>query len=125
MPNITATKMRTWLANAAEGETITYFRGFLALAKEEGNRSLGEADRRELFRVGDYLWRAAQLDRVHLVQIRHGVGDSTYVAVARGQRLAKPACSAAAATQGSPSSSPSVKDTRQLRGRGQRLLEAH
>ena len=81
MPNITATKMRTWLANAAEGEMITYFRGFLALATQEGHH------RFELIAVADYLWRAAQHDLVHLVQIRHGVGDYEYLAVARCRRV--------------------------------------
>lgn len=85
MTNISATEIRAWLAKAAAGEAITYFRGFLALAKE-GDRSLAEADRRELIRVADYLWKAAQHGSVHLAQVRHGVGDYAYLAVARDCR---------------------------------------
>jgi hypothetical protein len=81
MSNITAAELRTWLAHAAEGEAITYFHGFLALATQEGDH------RRELIRVADYLWRAAQYHRVHLVQVRRGVGDYAYVAIARGCRV--------------------------------------
>jgi hypothetical protein len=44
MSKISATEIRAWLATAPAGEAITYFRGFLALAREEGDRSLGEAD---------------------------------------------------------------------------------
>ena len=84
---ITVAEVRGWLANANTGEAITYFRGFLALATEQGDRSLGEAYRRKLIRVADYLWRAAQHDLVHLVQIRRGVGDYEYLVVARGRRV--------------------------------------
>lgn len=84
MTNISATEIRTWLATAPAGEAITYFRGFLALATGEKNGSRAEADRSELGRASGYLWKAAQHGRVHLVQIRHGVGDYTYLAIARG-----------------------------------------
>lgn len=86
MSHITATEIGTWLANATAGEAITYFRGFLALATGEENGSRAEADRFELVRASGYLWKAAQHGRVHLVQIRHGVGDYTYLAIARGCR---------------------------------------
>ncbi len=82
---ITEAQIRGWMATAPAGEAITYFRGFLALAKE-GDRSLAEADRCELITVAEYLWKAAQLNRIHLAQVRHGVGDYTYLAVARGCR---------------------------------------
>jgi len=94
MSKISATEIRAWLATAPAGEAITYFRGFLALAREEGDRSLGEADKHELIRVADYVWKEAQHGRVHLAQIRHGMGDYTYVAVARrcrGEGASKPA----------------------------------
>jgi hypothetical protein len=81
---ITLSEVRGWLTNAGNGEAITYFRGFLALVRGEGDRSPSEAVKPELIRVADYLWREAQHDRVHLVQVRHGVGDYTYVVVARG-----------------------------------------
>jgi hypothetical protein len=84
---ITVSEIRGWLSNAPAGEAITYFRGFLALATAEGGDSLGEADRCELVKVGECLWKAAQHDRVHLVQTRYGVGDYGYVAIARGRRL--------------------------------------
>ena len=122
---ITVAEIRGWLANANTGEAITYFRGFLALAMKQGDRSLAETDRRELVRIAEYLWRAAQHGIVDLVQIRHGVQDFAYLAVVRSRRLASPACSEAAAALGSTSTSPSVQGARQLRGRGQRLLEAH
>ena len=81
MSNISETEIRTWLANAPAGEAITYFHGFLALVKEEGDGSLW--DRGELIRVADYLWKAAQHDRVHLVQRRNGPNDFSYLAIAR------------------------------------------
>lgn len=85
MANISASEIRTWLATAPAGAEITYFRGFLAWAKEAGD-GLNEANWRELITVGDFLWKAAQHGHVHLVQIRHGVGDYAYVAIARGCR---------------------------------------
>lgn len=78
--------VRGWLENGPAGKSITYFRGFLALAKEEGYGSQGEASKRELLKVADYMWKAAQHGRVHLVQVRHGAGDYTYLAIARGCR---------------------------------------
>ena len=84
MSNISATEICVWLATASAGEAITYFRGFLALATGEENGSRAEADRCELVTASGYLWKAAQHGRVHLVQIRHGVGDYTYMAIARG-----------------------------------------
>ena len=84
MSNITVREIHTWLANARAGEAITYFRGSLALAREEGGEMPGEANTRHLIEVADYLWKAAQHGRVHLVQIRHGHEDYTYVAVAQG-----------------------------------------
>lgn len=85
MSNFSATEIRAWLANAAVGEAMTYFRGFLALAREDGGRMPGAADTPRLIEVANVLWMAAQHGRVHLVQVRHGVEDYTYLAVARGR----------------------------------------
>lgn len=86
---VTEARIRHRLANAFAGEVIMYFRGFLAMGKADGHSFLREADRQEVVKVASYLWRAAQHGHVHLLQIRHSVGDYTYLAVVRRSRAVK------------------------------------
>jgi hypothetical protein len=81
--SINEAEVRRWLREAQPGEAIDYFRGFLGRGANACGEMLAERERRELSRVAECLWWAAQHNRVHLVQRRHGAEDSTYVAIAR------------------------------------------
>jgi hypothetical protein len=76
-------EVRQWLQEAKPGQALQYFRGFLARAANGLHQSLRDVECEEVARVADRLWRAAHHKRVHLVQLRHGPEDFTYIAIAR------------------------------------------
>ena len=73
-----------WLDAAEPGERLEYHRGFLArdvdMAKPQ---RLPEWRRQSLMRLAARARWAAEHGVVHLVQIRRGAGDFSYVAIAR------------------------------------------
>ena len=83
---ISDAEVRQWLQGAEPGQALQYFRGFLARAVDGRHQLLRDAERQEVARVADRLWRAAHHKRVHLVQLRHGPEDFTYIAIARERR---------------------------------------
>lgn len=80
-PSVTIADLENWLAIAAPGDALAYYRGRLAMDRSVGSR-LGENDRKELGRVADAMMILAQSGHVHLVQRRHGLDDYTYIAIA-------------------------------------------
>ena len=79
--NATDADLENWLAVAAPGDALVYYRGFLAMDRGVGSR-LGEDERRELCRVAGSAMTLVRSGHVHLVQRRHGPDDYTYIAVA-------------------------------------------
>ena len=73
--------LRAWLAVAAPGDALAYYRGRLVMDRSIGSR-LGEVDRKELGRVADAAMILARSGHVRLVQRRHGPDDYTYIAIA-------------------------------------------
>jgi len=79
---LTEIKFCAWLAQAAPGDTLEYYRGFLMVDRIPRGR-LPEGDRTELMRIARRALWAAEQGLVHLVQKRHGADDYSYVAIAR------------------------------------------
>jgi hypothetical protein len=73
-----------WLGNAKAGDRLTYHRGVLALDTVPVYSRLRLQDRLELGRVARRALQACERGFVHLVQERHGIDDTSYIAVARG-----------------------------------------
>jgi hypothetical protein len=74
--------LAAWLLRALPGERIAYWRGHLAVDTGWDSK-LSAADRRRLIGAAGVAAKMAERGWVHLVQQRHGAGDSTYFAVAR------------------------------------------
>ena len=75
---------RAWLAGARPGERLKYHRGLLAIDRIKGTRSRKVAECRTLAAVADHALALADRGELHLIQERHGNGDYSYWAVARG-----------------------------------------
>jgi hypothetical protein len=80
---LTETDLCGWIGQAAPGEALEYYRGFLALDTFSQATRLAERERAELVRLAQRAWWASEQKLVHLVQRRHGVDDYSYLAVAR------------------------------------------
>lgn len=72
-----------WARNGQPGGRIEYFRGFLAVGVAPGGVTLTKGDRNKLVRLAAWFHNAAEQGLVHLVQARHGQGDTSYWAVLR------------------------------------------
>jgi hypothetical protein len=72
-----------WIGQAAPGEALEYYRGFLAMDTFSQGTRLTEPERAELKRVARRAWWASEQKLIHLVQRRHGADDYSYLAVAR------------------------------------------
>jgi hypothetical protein len=70
-----------WLGAATAGDRIEYYRGHLAYDRTPSARVLADRDRTTLAAVARRALKAADEDRVHLVQRRHGDCDYSYFAV--------------------------------------------
>ncbi len=73
-----------WLDAAEPGERLEYHRGFLARDVDTAKpQRLPEWRRQSLMRLASRARWAAENGAVHLVQIRRGARDFSYVAIAR------------------------------------------
>lgn len=72
-----------WLGQAAPGETLEYFRGFLLIDADAQGSRLPEQKWAELSRVARRALWAAEQNLAYLVQRRHGPDDYSYLVVAR------------------------------------------
>lgn len=70
-----------WIAHAAPGATMLYFRGYLASDRLPSRTPFREEDRKRLVSVAKRAMQAAEAGLVHLVQRRHGPLDYAYLAV--------------------------------------------
>lgn len=99
---------RRWVSQAKPGDRLEYHRGFLTVDRSSASR-LAERERGALTKLADAVLRAAEADRVHLVQRRNGPVDFTYLAIKarpKAQRAATALPAAAAAATPGPNSSP-------------------
>lgn len=71
-----------WLSMAAAGDSIEYWRGYLAIDASMVASNLSPDDRRQLGRLAARAFRLAEQGKAHLVQRCHGPGDYSYVIVA-------------------------------------------
>ena len=99
---------RRWLGQAKPGDRLEYHRGFLTVDRSSASHHAG-GERCGLAKLADAALKAAEADRVHLVQRRNGPADFTYLAIkARpsAQRAATALPVAAAAAAPGANSSP-------------------
>ena len=80
---ITEIDLCGWVGQAAPGDILEYYRGFLALEIARQSTHLPERERAELARVARRAWWAAERGLIHLVQRRHRSDDYSYLAIAR------------------------------------------
>jgi hypothetical protein len=70
-----------WVADAAAGASVVYFRGFLAFDRSPSAGTIPEPERKRLTAVAKRALQSARDGLVHLVQHRHRPGDYSYSAV--------------------------------------------
>ena len=85
-----------WLADAAPGTSLTYFRGHLAFDRMPSTSPFPEPERKRLVAVANRALQMAEDGRVHLVQRRHGPQHYSYIAVKARRRLTGPVVPAGA-----------------------------
>jgi hypothetical protein len=72
-----------WVAQADAGGRLEYYRGSVAADTLSPLSPLTEPERGALRKLADGAYRAAEQGLVHLVQLRHGPDDYSYLAIAR------------------------------------------
>lgn len=82
---LTEAQLCAWIGQATSGARIEYHRGFLAIDTVRTSSDLGEADRKELVRVGRRAWWAAEKNLVHLAQRRLRSDCFAYLIIARAR----------------------------------------
>ena len=70
-----------WLEAAHPGSRITFHRGHLSVDREQRPDAPDAHARAELDRLADHAMRASGQGLVHLVQLRHGDADYSYIAI--------------------------------------------
>ncbi len=83
VPMLDEAALVAWFGAAAAGDSIEYWRGFLAIDANATESSLVSDDCRQLGRVAARAFRLAEQDKAHLVQRRHGAADYAYLLVVR------------------------------------------
>lgn len=82
-PRLTDVELYAWIAQAEAAARIEYHRGFLGIDVTPGISTLPEPERRQLADLGRAALGAFENGLVHLVQVRVGLDQFSYVAVAR------------------------------------------
>jgi hypothetical protein len=85
-PRLNEIELCAWIAQAEPGAVIEYHRGFLALDRTSFGRFADTPSRAELALLGSRAHDLAERGLVHLVQLRHGTEDYSYLAIARPRR---------------------------------------
>lgn len=80
---IDETDLCGWIGQAAPGDVLEYYRGFLAMDTFSHATRLTEHERAELVHLARRAWWASEQKLIHLVQRRHGPDDYSYLAIAR------------------------------------------
>ena len=70
-----------WLRAAHPGSRITLHRGHLSVDREKRPDAADAETRAALDRLADRAMRASEQGLVHLVQLRHGDADYSYIAI--------------------------------------------
>ena len=82
-PTFTDVEFCAWVAQAPAGARLEYHCGFLGIDVTPGISTLPEPERRQLADLGRAALGAFEKGLVHLVQVRVGLDQFSYVAVAR------------------------------------------
>jgi hypothetical protein len=82
-PRLTEIELCAWVAQAEPGAVLEYHRGFLALDRTSFGRRKDTPARAVLAQLGARAHDLAERGLVHLVQLRHGPEDYSYLAIAR------------------------------------------
>ena len=85
-PRLSEIELCAWIAQAEPGAVLEYHRGFLALDRTSFGRFADTPARSELALLGTRAHDLADRGLVHLVQLRHGPEDYSYLAIARPRR---------------------------------------
>jgi hypothetical protein len=85
-PRLSEIELCAWIAQAEPGEVLEYHRGFLALDRTTFGRFGDTPARAALSLLGSRARDLAERGLVHLVQLRHGPEDYSYLAIARPRR---------------------------------------
>jgi hypothetical protein len=80
LPRMEVDAFRAWLQRAEPGACLEYHRGLLSLDRSPES-DLSEERRRVLSRVANLALEAADRGQVHLVQLRNGPFDFSYLAI--------------------------------------------
>jgi hypothetical protein len=83
---ISEIELCAWIAQAEPGVILEYHRGYLALDRTAFGRFGDAPARAALAQLGSRAHDLAERDLLHLVQLRHGAEDYSYIAVARPRR---------------------------------------
>lgn len=75
-----------WLAKAAPGTALVYYRGHLTYDRMPSAKTLPEPLRLQLSALARRVLQCGEDGLVHLVQRRHGENDFSYIAVVRPRR---------------------------------------
>lgn len=76
-----ATDLAAWIARAAPGEPLEYYRGFIAIDVSSGHHRLSDCERHRLLALARQAVIAADAGQILLVQRRHGRDDYSYFAI--------------------------------------------
>jgi hypothetical protein len=85
-PRLTEIGLCAWVAQAEPGAILEDYRGFLALDRTAFGRFADTPARAALSLLGARAHDLAERGLVHLVQLRHGTEDYSYLAIARPRR---------------------------------------
>jgi hypothetical protein len=85
-PRLSEIELCAWIAQAEPGTVLEYHRGFLALDRTAFGRFADTPARAELALLGSRAHDLAERGLVHLVQLRRGPEDYSYLAIARPRR---------------------------------------
>ena len=85
-PRLTEIELCAWIAQAEPGAVLEYHRGFLALDRTAFGRLADAPARAALGLLANRAHDLAERGLVHLVQLRHGPEDYSYLAIARPRR---------------------------------------
>ena len=85
-PRLTEIELCAWIAQAEPGAVLEYHRGYLALDRTVFGHRADAPARAALGLLANRAHDLAERGLVHLVQLRHGVEDFSYLAIARPRR---------------------------------------
>lgn len=87
---LTEVELCGWLGQAEPGDTLEYYRGFLAVDTVLHGCRLSERDRIELGQIARRALWASERGLAHLLQRRHGPDDYSYYIIVRPKRPSLP-----------------------------------